>query len=294
MKTKTTLSALALGAMGLAIFRLQACAVVGYVNLSFNPGYHLIQNPLDGTPDNNNTTVISSPPPGTMLFLWDVPSQSFGPVATYDPDLGGWDVVVSLPPGRGFFLYVPSPYTNTFVGEVEQGTLTNFVAGNNRLSALGSKAPQSGTLSGDLGFPMIDGANVFLFSSASQTYTDAFTCFNGFGWFDPNSVMGTNGPVIAVAQAFFVQNPGPDTNWIRTFSIVLAPLRAPGGADISSLRISGGTVTLKLTNPGGGSYTIQFSSDGVSWSTVASGLTGTVWQGPYLGGERGYYQVIQP
>ena len=45
---------------------------------------------------------------------------------------------------------------------------------------------------------------------------------------------------------------------------------------------------------GGIPYTLQFSSDGLAWRTVASGLTGSVWQGPYPGGERGYYQVTQP
>ena len=219
MKTKNTLSALALAAMGLAGSWQPAQGIVGYVNVVVNPGYNLIHNPLQVAPTNSIASVIPSPPPGTAIFLWDVPSQSFGPVSTYDPDFGGWDVPLNLPPGRGFFYYAPAAYTNTFVGEILQGSLTNFVAGNNKLSALGSKVPQTGMLSTDLAFPTIDGANVLLFNGAGQTYTDAFTCFKGFGWFDPNGVAGTGGPVINVPQAFFVQNPGPDTNWIRTFTI---------------------------------------------------------------------------
>ena len=297
MKIKSTLSTLALAAMGLAGSWQSAQGVVGYVNVTVKPGYNLIHNPLHVAPTNSIASVIPSPPQGTTVFLWDVPSQSFGPVSTYDTNSGGWDVPVNLPPGRGFVWYAPAAYTNTFVGEVLQGPLTNFVAGNNKLSALGSKVPQTGMLSTDLLFPIIDGADVFLFNNASQTYIDAFTCFKGFGWFDPNGVAGTGGPVINVAQAFFVQNPGPDTNWVRNFIVQFAPLSAvarSAGAAISSLQISGEAVTLMVQNPSGATYTVQFSSDGFSWTTVASELTGSVWQGKNPGGDQGYYQVIQP
>jgi hypothetical protein len=295
MNTKNTLSTLALAAMGLAgSWQPAQGNVVGYANVPVKPGYNLIHNPLHVVPTDSIASVIPSPPQGTMVFLWDVPSQSFTPVTTYDPNSGGWDVPVNLPPGRGFVWYAPAAYTNTFVGEVLQGPLTNFIAGNNKLSALGSKVPQAGMLSTDLAFPTIDGANVLLFNGASQTYTDAFTCFKDFGWFDPNGVAGTGGPVISVAQAFFVQNAGPDTNWVRNFTVQLVSLPATAGAAISSLWISGGSVTLKVQNPSGAPYTIQFSSDGLSWTTVASKLTGSAWQGKYAGGERGYYQVIQP
>jgi hypothetical protein len=305
MKTKSMFPSLILAALGLAAFREPGYSnVIGYVVVPLTAGYNLIENPLNVGPDNNITNVIASPPQDTAIYLWDVPSQTFGPVATFD-SFFGWDTIVYLPPGRGFFWYAPSPgYTNVFVGEVLQGSQTNFVAGNNKLSALGSKVPQSGALSTDLAFPAIDGANVFFFNGASQTFTDAFTCFNGFGWFDPNGVAGTGGPVLNVGQAFFVQNPGPDANWVRNFTVQFASLSPNTGAAkseaqtvsarISSVQISGASVTVKVQNPSGSAYTLQFSSDGLSWATVASGLTGSAWQGKFPGGSRGYYQVAQP
>jgi hypothetical protein len=295
MKAKSTVSTLALTAMCLAGSWQPAQAIVGYVNVTLSPGYNLIHNPL--TKSNNNiTVVIPSPPDGTTIILWDVPSQSFGPVATYS--FGAWDnTALDLPPGRGFFWYAPATYTNTFTGEVLVGHLTTFVAGNNKLSALGSKVPQGGTLSGDLAFPTIDGANAFLFNSGTQDYIDASTCFSGFGWYNAHVSVATGGPTINVAQAFFVQNPGPDTDWVRDFNPLAAlppKTSQASGATVTSVQISGGTVTLAVKNTNGGAYSVQFSKDGLSWTTVVTGVTGSVWQGKYAGGEQGYYQVVQP
>jgi hypothetical protein len=297
MKTKPTLSTLALTAMCLAGSWQPAQAIVGYVNVILSPGYNLIQNPLSLS-NNNITIVIPSAPDYTAIILWDVGAQAFGPIATLDPDIGGWDhPEVILPPGRGFFWYAPSARTNTFIGEVLQGNLTNFVAGNNKLSALGSMVPQAGTLSADLAFPTIDGANAFLFNSGTQNFIDASTCFSGFGWYNAHTPVATGGPSIGVPQAFFVQNPGPDTNWVRIFNpLAASPPKTSqtSTATVTSVHIGDGVVTLAVKNTNGGPYSVQFSNDGLLWTTVATGVTGSVWQGKYLGGEQGYYQVVQP
>jgi hypothetical protein len=298
MKTKPPLITWALVALGLVgWWRTTQGNVVGYVNVPVNTGYNLIHNPLNVPTGNYITNVISTPLAGTTVLLWDVPTQSFGPTCTYDPDFGGWDVNVSLPPGRGFFLLAPFGFTITFVGEVLQGALTNFVAGDNKLSALGSQVPQAGTLSGELFFPVIDGAAVSLFNSVTQGFPHALLCFTSYGWSDPNGAATTSGPILDVGRAFFVQNPRPDINWVRNFTVQFASTPGSGHTSvlpITQLKVGGGSVTLEVLNPNETSYTVQFSTDRQSWTTLATGAKGKVWQGRYPGGVQGFYQIVQP
>ncbi|HRT58770.1 MAG TPA: hypothetical protein P5038_19250 [Candidatus Paceibacterota bacterium] len=191
--------------------------VVGYYNVSITNGYQFIVNQLDGAPNTLNH-LIPSAPHGTRVWLWNVTNQVFDPPATFDASNSTWDVNLELAVGRGAVVYSPTEGCFTFSGEVLQGWLTNFVAGSNRFSLLGSKVPQGGALSSVLAFPGSDGDNVYLFPTPRQSYLDACTCFSGHGWFDPAGGASTNGPVIAVGQSFFVQHSGPDTNWVRHFT----------------------------------------------------------------------------
>lgn len=286
---------LALAALCFAGLGRQTCgAACGYVNVELVAGYNFLANPLANLNDNINT-VLPSAPEGSKAFLWDVPAQIFRLASTYHTN-AGWDVSVDLPVGRGFALHAPAPSTVTFVGCVLQGSLINFVAGSNKVSLLGSMVPQAASLTAVLAFPEIDGANVHLFNSASQSHGEACTCFRNYGWFDPTGVSGTGGPRIEVAQAFFVQNPGPDTNWIRDF--VVQPSadfnKASQPPSIQRIQVKASAVTLEISNPSGGVWNVQFSTDGVRWTTVATNVTGTVWTGPSPGGRAGYYEVAQP
>ena len=137
---------------------------------------------------------------------------------------------------------------------------------------------------------------------------------NGFGWFDPAGVAGTAGPTEQVGESFFVQNPGADTNWVHTFFFQFAA-GAPQGASIASgterlnspsassagpeappmvgIAVTKSEVTLRLANPRGVAYKVQFSDDGVSWRTVATKQNGGSWSGPYPGGQRGFYRLMK-
>ena len=252
------------------------------------------------------TNVIPSAPVSTRIYLWNVTNQVFQQVGLFSDSINNWTTPdeaapcqVQLPPGLGFVLWVPSPYTDTLVGSVPQGSMTNFVAGTNKLSLLASKPPLSGTLTGDLGFPGIDGADAQTFSSASQSYSDACTRLPGYGWYDPAGLATTAGPVIGVAQPFFVRNPGPDTNWFQILNLLSlqkksALATSAAAAEIRSLAVSVGTVTLNLSNPTGARFNVQFSPDGRSWTTVATQQSGTVWTGLLPGGVQGYFQLVNP
>lgn len=279
--------------------------MVGYLNIPLTNGYTFVVNPLNhtsGGQDNSLTNIIPIPPNGTKVYLWDVTNQVFMPPATFSDVTSGWDRNFDLPVGKGFVVYSPEYWTNTFVGNVLQGALTNFVAGSNKFSLLGSKVPVDGPISSALAFPGIDGANVYQFPKAFQKYTDSFTYFAGFGWFDPTGTFDAQGPFIKSGESFFVQNPGPNTNWVRTFfvQVVSPPSKSLAGAisqaapQIRNMALKAGTVRLEISNPSGGSFSVEFSTDGTAWKAVATSRTGNVWIGPASGGLRGYYRLTTP
>jgi len=270
--------------------------IVGYVNVFCTNGYTFMANPLDNSP-NVLTNVVPFPPNGSKAYFWDVTNQVFLPTASRGP--AGWNRNYDSPVGRGFIFYTPVLYTNTFVGNVLQGSLTNAVAGSNRFSLLGCMVPVGGQLSinsNGVGFPRIDGATVHFFRSASQTFADGFTCFTNYGWSDPKGVESTNGPVLNVGESFFVQNPGPATNWLRTFTNGIVSARASvlgtSPPAILQLAVHGGNVTLAVSSSKGQAYDVQFSTDGANWTTIATNQSGNQWTGPLPDPLQGQFQVI--
>jgi len=270
--------------------------IVGYVNVFCTNGYTFMANPLDNSP-NVLTNVVPFPPNGSKAYFWDVTNQVFLPTASRGP--AGWNRNYDAPVGRGFIFYTPVLYTNTFVGNVLQGSLTNAVAGSNRFSLLGCMVPVGGPLSvnsNGVGFPRIDGATVHFFRSASQSFTDGFTCFTNYGWFDPKGIASTDGPNYNVAESFFVQNPGPATNWLRHIDengvggsfaqIATEPL------DVRQMSVTGVYVTLTISNPKNVAYDVQFSGNGATWTTVSRNQTGIKWTGPLPDPVQGRFQII--
>ena len=218
MRTKTLLLSAALTAAGVCSSLAQVYSVnaVGYVNLTVNPGLSMIANPLSAT---DNTlggvlTTATGTPFGTQIYMFD--GTKFVS-ALYD-DVDGWvtgaNPAANLPlaPGAGIFIRNngTTAFTNTFVGEVMQGSLsTPLPAG---LSIVSSKVPQAGKISTDLFFPKIDGTQVYIYNG---------TAYDGF-LFDVDTWVKSgvaNEPNIAIAQSFWVRNNGPATTWDRVFSV---------------------------------------------------------------------------
>jgi hypothetical protein len=244
-----------------------------------------------------NSLVTNALPVGSELYLWDATNQSYRPPSVYQ-NIGGttnWSINYDVSPGKGFVIWIPStasyPQTLEFIGQVLQGTNSVFVPGSNKFSLIADIEPVGGGLTDVHQFPGADGDEVYLFDVGPQLFEDAFTFFGGFGCYDPKHVAGTNGPGVNVGQPFFVQNPGADRTWVRTFS-VQAPQRQPP-ATITRLAILGGFVTLYIGQQTG-PYNVQFSTDRVSWETVATNQTGDVWTDPKPVLDRGYYQLVNP
>ena len=154
MRTKSLLAAAAITAAGLASSLAQSNVyslnVVGYVNTVVEGGgtYSLLCNPLNNQ-NNNLTNVFSTAAgaqqPSSQILTWDVVNFDFD---VLQPAFvaGAWTANVGLPPGKGFF-YVNngSTFTNTFVGEVVQGSFTNLIVGSGSYNCIGSSAPIGGS-----------------------------------------------------------------------------------------------------------------------------------------------------
>jgi len=201
MRTKALLAAATMLAAGLATSLAQSNVyslnVVGYVNKPLTAGFNLIANPL-----NNGTNSLSS------LF----PSAGFGDtVFTYNPAggtftsslyLGSWDPNLVIAPGQGFWYGANAAMTNTFVGEVMQGSLTNPIPLGFSLKS--SQVPQADTL-GNLNFPAGFGDTVFFFRGG------AFFSSLYLGSWDPDLTVG-------IGEGFWI-GANAAANWVRNFTV---------------------------------------------------------------------------
>jgi hypothetical protein len=208
MRTKTLILTAALGLVGIATSVAQVYSVnaVGYVNLTIGGGFSIIANPLDaGTGNNTVGKLLPTVPDGVTLFKYG------NATGTYTSNIqdGGWsDENMTLNPGEGVFIKNPgAALTVTFVGEVPQGTASNFDNLPAGLQIIASKVPQAGKLEADLKFVGADGDIVFRWETATQGYK-SFIYDGGWG----------EDPVINVGQGFFLKKAaaGP---WTRNFSV---------------------------------------------------------------------------
>jgi len=206
MRTKTLVLTALLGIAASPLFaqtNVYSVNAVGYVQKVFPAAqYVLFANPLTTT---NNTLagLFPTAPRFSQVFKWNgatFDSASKSSTAWNPPDM-------TFNPGEGGFFFAAQDYTNTFVGEVMQGNLTNgFPIG---YSVRGSMVPQTGTaddlnLSPSLArFDQLFKWNGSSYDSYSKTST---------GW------SGGNVPVINVAEAVFL-NTANGGNWTRTFSV---------------------------------------------------------------------------
>jgi hypothetical protein len=210
MRTKTLLIAVAALAAGLASSMAQAVYsqnVVGYVNLPTTAGgYKIAANPLNTT-NNDVQYIFQNPPAGLTIFKRNNAGTGYDQ-STFDPDIPGWTAPLVVNPGDGIWITSPVNYTNTFVGEVLQGNLTNAVPAGYSLKS--SQVPQSAGVATAMNYPIGNG--------------DTFFFWNGVGYdqttYDPDIPGWTAGePTPSVAQGFWINNPNASKNWTRSFTV---------------------------------------------------------------------------
>jgi hypothetical protein len=223
MRTKALLLAAALTAAGIASTMAQSNVyslnVVGYVNVTMVDGFTLVSTPLNNA-NNAVSNLLANAPLDTTVYTF-----SGGNFVLNNLDLfgGGWqDPTQDLSPGKGYFVRNVSggPYTNTYVGEVLQGTLT--VTLGSGFTLVGSKVPQAGFYT-DLG----GNADQTTFGLDDTIYRFAggnFILYNndlfGGGWSGgPPAPDTAKGPLIGVAEGFFYRNVSGNAAWVRTFTV---------------------------------------------------------------------------
>lgn len=232
MRTKTILLTAAVCAAGVAssVAQVYSINVVGYINkvVPAAGGYALASNPLKGTSNTIDEMFGGGKlPNGGQVAWWDPPGSAnpsppfkvanrtlFG---TWAP--AGIETTV-LGPGRGMFIKSPtgatSPVTNTFVGEVAQGSLTNkynpigyYLSGN--------LVPDSG-LASAIGLTVPNSGQVLTWTEPNGPYVAHNRPPFGSGW------GATTEPNLAVAEGFFLNNSSSTAfEWVRNFTVPNTP-----------------------------------------------------------------------
>lgn len=186
-----------------------AFGIVGYYNLTLQPGVNLVADQFLGTPDNSLDSNLTGYglATGTSFTMWS--NGAFLPMSYYDAGTATWSINYQLNLGQGGYLTSPIQTTVTFVGTV--GPYLDINTGNNvgwnpnyanGLYLVSNPSPLSGTLSAEfaniIGRAPVAGEGVAVLNPLTQTYTENF--FDGSGWVD-SGLINPGTATIAVGQA---------------------------------------------------------------------------------------------
>jgi hypothetical protein len=174
-------------------------------------GDNLIANQLSATNNTLDLILSAGVPNGSTFARWDPVAHAFLPSSVFDAGSGQWSINYALNPvdGVGGLLHTPSIFTNTFVGEVYQGSdpahqvdgaLFGVWDGTPRgggLLLLACQDPIVADFLHVVGRPPVDGEWVRMLNEPSQTYS-LTTFHSGSGW--DNGV-----PTLGVGQSAFFQ-----------------------------------------------------------------------------------------
>ena len=217
--------------------------VVGYYNVTVpSKGYAFVANQLTGASGDNtiNTAFANgfvsdiNGVNNTAMYFWNgagfttyqyYSAADAGTAGWYDA--GGNPVSVSVKQGFGAVIYNPgnSAITNTYVGQVVQGSVTNTVPqGFNLYSIVPPVAADFNTV----GFPAgSDGAGnsydtMYKWNGSGYTtlsyFSDADTGVGLHGWYDAGGNPVTVTP--NVGESFFIKHANPSvTSWVSSFTV---------------------------------------------------------------------------
>jgi hypothetical protein len=227
MRTKTLLLTAVLGIASAASSMAQAVYsvnVVGYVNLALSPGFNLVANQLDATPDNKLSSVFPSVPNGSQVLKFENNNYTRDDFSVSD---GGWvdaetlePSVRPINPGEGLFFYNPTagPLTVTTVGQVKTGNGLSVPLGAARFSLISAITPQDLALTAANNFPLAPGVQYLSHNAATQDYNTRLDYDAVDGWVNSETLDPVPAPTILVGQGVFIYNPGAATTWTRNFN----------------------------------------------------------------------------
>jgi len=217
MRTKTLLLTAALCAAGAATSMAQVYSVnmVGYINQSIPSGFSMIANQLNNSPDNRITSLFAAPPGDTQIYKFNgagYDSLTFIAGLGWD-DGGTGQLNMTLNPGEGVFIFAPSAFTQTFVGEVALSSTVSVQRGFQILSsALPQSLPLDAAPPAGLGFPVEGGDQVYEFNGTGYDFSEYI---GGLGW-NPSA------PTPAIGESFFFFGSATapaSRSWTRNFTV---------------------------------------------------------------------------
>jgi hypothetical protein len=198
--------------------------VVGYVTKAYPVAYNFYMGatPLD-TGNNSLTNLFPTAPSGTTIYTWNGGIQDLDAVAVYSKAGSGWvdgnsanANSVKLNPGVGYFVSPGAAWTNTFVGDVMQGSLTNAtpVLGNYAFTALGSMVPVGGSITNVMaGYAAVSGDTFYPWNAMLQDLDTGSYSYTGTKWVDDYTAN-------AVGDGFFYSSAATSSKtWIRDFTV---------------------------------------------------------------------------
>jgi len=193
--------------------------VVGYVNVAYNDAgnFYLSSVPVNST-KNTLKELLPTCPDGTIVGTWNAVAQDFdGTFPFYSTSDNTWHPNSVLRSGQGFFVAPAASFTNTYVGEVKQGSVTNAILGGGNFDCIGSSVPLGGGFTNVLDqYPALDGDVVGIWSEPAQDFAGTFPFYSTSDnkWHPDFPSVNFN-----VADGFFLARSGGPLNYVRTFSV---------------------------------------------------------------------------
>jgi hypothetical protein len=209
IKALVCAAALAAGlATSLAQSNVYSLNVVGYYNVpcALNT-IVMIANQLNTT-NNTINSLIPAPPVGSLFYKW----LGYWKQYQFDPDDSVWlpDGDATLNPGEAGLFKAAATTTLTFVGEVEQGALSNPLSSGVNI-VRSSMVPQAGLVSTDLNFPAEVGDLAYKWLGYWKQHQ-----------YDPDdSVWLPEEPTFGVGEGMIIKKALSSTisAWVRNFTV---------------------------------------------------------------------------
>jgi len=235
MRTKTLLCAALLAASAattMAQSNVYSLNVVGYIQVPIKGGFsfNMLANPLNNT-NNDINNLFQNGGDGDQIQTWDANIQDVGSTYTYSAFSHAWDGNRIIKPGEGFFYFNQNnDYTNTFVGDVIQGSYVNPVGikANFSFNMIGSSIPLGFSGNGTftnyagtsftnaiVGVNSADGDQVQVWNVDIQDVGDTAT-YSAFShaWDNPNIIVNNGGGFF-----YFSQGDTDQPVWTRNYTV---------------------------------------------------------------------------
>lgn len=201
--------------------------VVGYVNVSTKGGgnFNMIANPLNNANNNISNLFSGFAQDGDQVYRWNSTIQDLdGTIPTFNGPAQTWNPNLVLKPGEGvFYLNAGVDRTNTFVGEVLQGSITNPIAfgavavlGGGNFNSYGSTVPLGGSFTNAIvGITPNDGDQVYFWNTGIQDLDATIPTYNG----PAHTWSFSTAPLNPGIAFFYLGAGGNQVVWSRNFTV---------------------------------------------------------------------------